>query len=77
MLLIRSHFKNELNYQHPRLSVLESTFILKDLILPNWMLTSIDFPYFLKRIQDYEINIGIYYFYIYYSFLHYRFYHYY
>ena len=58
MLLIRSHFKNELNYQHPITTISESTFILKDLIIPNWMLQTSDFIYFLKRIQDFQINTG-------------------
>ena len=60
MLLVRSHFKNELNYQHPITTISESTFILKDLILPNWMVESSDFIYFLKRIQDFQINVGKY-----------------
>ena len=65
MLLVRSHFKNELNYQHPITTISESTFILKDLILPNWMVESSDFMYFLKRIQDFQINVGKYDFLIY------------
>ena len=60
MLLVRSHFKNELNYQHPITSLSESSFILKDLILPNWMIQLDDFKYFLKRIQDFQINVGKY-----------------
>ena len=58
MLLIRSHFKNEFNYQYPRTIISESSFALKNLIIPNWMVTLADFPYFLKRIQDYRINTG-------------------
>ena len=60
MLLVRSHFKNELNYQHPITTISESTFILKDLIIPNWMLQTSDFIYFLNRIQDFQINTGKY-----------------
>ena len=63
MLLVRSHFKNELNYQHPISTISESTFILKDLIIPIWMSQTTDFIiYFLKRIQDFQINTGKYYF---------------